>query len=225
VEHPAGTYAKFSVENQIAFIRRGGVHPTLGQKVQKYDDWWKAGESDFRSYLRRFGMQAHDRLVDYGCGSLRVGAHFIRYLQHDRYFGLDVTMDFIELGIAEIGDELIREKRPRFGPLEEGPIGEAADFAPDWVIATACAFQIHPDDKPEFFGNIKRIAHRPGCTVCFDAKVAPEHFRYRNSAWAWPLEHYVEQLAPLELVADHKVGEHFEVGRAFEAHILAFRRT
>ncbi len=221
--NPAGSYAKFSVGNQIAFIRRGGIHPTLGRRVQNYDEWWKAGESDFRSYLRRFGIREQDRLVDYGCGSLRVGGHFIRYLQPGHYFGLDVTMDFIELGIAEIGEELIREKVPRFGPLEEGAIAEAADFAPDWVISTSCVFQIHPEDKPDFFRNIKRIAHRPGCTVCFDTKIAAEHFRYRDTAWVWPLAHYVENLAPLELVADQLVREHHEVGRTFEARVLVFR--
>ena len=54
-------------------------------------------------------------LIDYGCGSLRVGAHFIRYLDPGCYFGLELAEGLYEIGQEVIGRELLDGKFPRFG--------------------------------------------------------------------------------------------------------------
>jgi hypothetical protein len=39
------------------------------------------------------------RCVDFGCGSLRLGQHAIRYLDRSNYWGVDLTDSFIRAGI------------------------------------------------------------------------------------------------------------------------------
>jgi ubiquinone/menaquinone biosynthesis C-methylase UbiE len=222
IEHPDATYAQFSVSGQFAYIKRGNLHPTLGTKTQKFRDFWEAGKSDFSSYQQQLKICPNHRIVDYGCGSLRLGAHFIRYLDPGCYFGLDVTTDFIELGKEVLGEEILNEKKPEFGAIKEEVIAVAEDFGADFVISTACAFQIHPDEKMDFILNIKRLAKKKSCIICFDTKIGKHGLRYKSSAWVWSLEYYLQAMTPLVLLSNHKISQHHEAGHDFEGQILVF---
>lgn len=222
VDHPDATYAQFSVAMQLASINRGVLHPTLGTKTLKHEDFWEAGKLDFARYLNLLNISKNHKVVDYGCGSLRLGAHFIRHLEPGGYFGLDVTTDFIEFGKEVLGEAFLGEKKPQFGAIEERAIAAAAEFGADFVISTACAFQIRPEEKIDFIRNIKRLASKPGCIVCFDTKIGKEGLRYKSSAWVWSLEYYRQAMAPLVLLSTHKISQHHEFGQDFEGQILVF---
>jgi hypothetical protein len=65
--------------------------------------------------LTMLGLREHHHLLDIGCGSLRGGRLFIPYLLPERYFGIEPASWLIDEGIKhEIGDDLVRIKRPRF---------------------------------------------------------------------------------------------------------------
>lgn len=53
-------------------------------------------------FLRERGLAPHDRLLDVGCGALRGGVHFVRYLEPGRYYGLDINASLIEAGKREL---------------------------------------------------------------------------------------------------------------------------
>jgi SAM-dependent methyltransferase len=46
------------------------------------------------------GLQPEMQLLDLGCGCFRGGIHFIPYLQHGHYYGLDVNASLIEAGFT-----------------------------------------------------------------------------------------------------------------------------
>jgi SAM-dependent methyltransferase len=50
--------------------------------------WDEIGKLQF-DFLVQHGLRPHHRLVDVGCGSLRGGVHFIRYLDDGHYYGID----------------------------------------------------------------------------------------------------------------------------------------
>jgi Cyclopropane fatty acid synthase and related methyltransferases len=50
--------------------------------------WDEMGLLQFK-FLVENGLQPHHRLLDVGCGSLRGGVHFIRYLDDGNYYGVD----------------------------------------------------------------------------------------------------------------------------------------
>ena len=52
--------------------------------------------------LREHGLRPEHRLLDIGCGALRGGVHFVRYLEPGHYFGLDISESMIERGRAEL---------------------------------------------------------------------------------------------------------------------------
>jgi SAM-dependent methyltransferase len=53
-------------------------------------------------FLINKGLRPEHRLIDVGCGSLRGGIHFIRYLAAGNYYGLDVNASLIEAGRCEV---------------------------------------------------------------------------------------------------------------------------
>ena len=74
--------------------------------------WDELGQLQFEFLIRR-GLQAHDRLLDIGCGTLRGGRHFIRYLDIDGYTGLDISPKAIEYAEVLVQREGLVEKKPR----------------------------------------------------------------------------------------------------------------
>ena len=65
--------------------------------------------------LKRTGMHPSSTVLDVGCGALRLGYWLIRFLQPDRYHGIDPKPHYIAAGLKHaIGPKLAAEKRPRF---------------------------------------------------------------------------------------------------------------
>lgn len=51
-------------------------------------------------FLRAQGLRPSDALLDVGCGCLRGGVHFVRYLDDGRYYGLDKDAELIGAGLT-----------------------------------------------------------------------------------------------------------------------------
>jgi cyclopropane fatty-acyl-phospholipid synthase-like methyltransferase len=65
--------------------------------------------------LTSIGLRQHHRVLDVGCGSLRVGRLLIPYLNAGCYFGVEPNKWLVEAGIEkEIGEDLVRLKTPTF---------------------------------------------------------------------------------------------------------------
>lgn len=65
--------------------------------------------------LTCLGLRQHHRVLDIGCGSLRVGRLLIPYLNPGNYVGVEPNGWLVDDGIAnEIGEDLRAIKRPRF---------------------------------------------------------------------------------------------------------------
>jgi SAM-dependent methyltransferase len=68
--------------------------------------------------LTSIGLRQHHRVLDVGCGSLRVGRLLIPYLNEGNYIGVEPNRWLVEDGIAnELGMDLVRIKKPVFSFL------------------------------------------------------------------------------------------------------------
>ena len=63
--------------------------------------WDEIGKLQF-DFLLDQGLAPTDRLLDIGCGSLRGGVHFVRYLETSHYFGIDINERHLQGGRAEL---------------------------------------------------------------------------------------------------------------------------
>ena len=88
------------------------------------------------------GLRQHHRVLDIGCGSLRVGRLLIPYLNPGNYVGVEPNRWLVEDGIAnEVGADQVRIKRPAFSfraSLDDfgAPLG--IDFAVAQSIFSHC---------------------------------------------------------------------------------------
>lgn len=73
--------------------------------------WDELGEHQL-SFLIAQGLQREDRLLDVGCGSLRLGSRAIAWLEPGRYFGTDISTSLIEAGLSRELTQALRAKAP-----------------------------------------------------------------------------------------------------------------
>ena len=119
---------RFNLDDMAREMPGHAPHRAYVGQPQRYD---VMGASQF-ALLFLLGLREHHRLLDFGCGSLRLGRLAIPYLAADRYFGIEPVPELVELGFSEeLGQDLRTLKRPRFDSNRDYRIdvfGERFDF-------------------------------------------------------------------------------------------------
>src|SRR5438128_11168021 len=92
--------------------RMGVAEQKKGDHRQQVGGLWeKIGELQFR-FLVDEGLAPQHHLLDVGCGSLRGGVHFIKYLESTNYYGIDKNSDLLAAGREELERAELTDKRP-----------------------------------------------------------------------------------------------------------------
>lgn len=99
---PSAYYETEHVEQAVA----------QGQHRDAIGGLWDAlGELQLQ-FLKNHGLQTHHRLLDIGCGALRLGVRAIEYLDAGNYFGADISESLMRAGYEKELDDALREKCP-----------------------------------------------------------------------------------------------------------------
>jgi len=151
--------------------------------------WEEIGLLQFK-YLRQQGLRPHHLLLDVGCGALRGGLHFARYLEESHYYGIDINASLIEAGRREMREAGLDHKRPQLAVsrgFDFGQFGRQFDFALAQSVFThlpfnhiiRCLIEMRKVLKPDgtfyatFFeapasGHLAEIAHPGGAVTHYD---------------------------------------------------------
>jgi hypothetical protein len=96
--------------------------------------WDEIGRLQLEFLVQR-GLEPGMRLVDLGCGSMRGGVHFVRYLEPEHYYGIDISEALldagyeIELAQAGVQHRLSREHLRADSRFDVGQFGVCFDMA------------------------------------------------------------------------------------------------
>jgi SAM-dependent methyltransferase len=94
--------------------------------------WEELGRLQF-DYVRSGGLEPQHYFLDLGCGSLRGGVHFIRYLEPGHYFGIDKNPERLEAGRrVELPRYRLEHKRPVLEVIDDfqvARLGQDFDYA------------------------------------------------------------------------------------------------
>jgi ubiquinone/menaquinone biosynthesis C-methylase UbiE len=88
--------------------------------------WEEMGQKQL-DYLVEQGLRPAHNFLDVGCGSLRAGIHFVRYLEPGRYHGLDIQQHLLDAGRQELvaagldpeSAHLMQDDAFRFGRFDD----------------------------------------------------------------------------------------------------------
>lgn len=102
---------RFEIEDMARAMPGHAPHRAYVGQPQRFD---VMAASQF-ALLFLLGLRERHRLLDFGCGSLRLGRLAIPYLATDRYFGVEPLTELVEAGFEhELGQDIRALKRPRF---------------------------------------------------------------------------------------------------------------
>jgi SAM-dependent methyltransferase len=158
-------------------------------------------------FLVKQGLKPEDRLLDIGCGSLRGGVHFVRYLEPGRYVGVDSNPRLLELGRErELSEAVYSSKRVRLVAMNDfgfARLGEQFDYALAQSVFTHLPFNailrclsnvtgvlapggklyatIFLHDRPP--GDVEALRHEPGGIVT-QLDRDPYHYSLEMVQWA-----------------------------------------
>lgn len=165
--------------------------------------WDEMGALQFE-FLKAQGLQPGHRLVDVGCGALRGGVHFIRYLAPGHYHGIDINASLLEAGTREIAQLQLDWKEPHLLVNERFELFRFATRF-DCAIATSvfthlplnhilrCMVEVRKVLNPgarfhaTFFeaptnAHLDPLPHTPGgISTCLDAD--PYHYGVDEIRW------------------------------------------
>src|SRR5262245_25789188 len=79
LRHPQATFKDYFAAIAKDDLAHGRQHPSLGEHL-KWGDRSELGGASFKRLLK-YGITPQDAFVDYGCGTLRMGVHAIRFLE------------------------------------------------------------------------------------------------------------------------------------------------
>jgi SAM-dependent methyltransferase len=128
----------------------------------QYGGPWAKGKYRFE-FLVESGLRPEHRLLDIGCGSLRIGVPAIRYLEAGNYCGVESHLYSLEAAATyEVPLHGLEAKRPRLlwdADFTFSHFGTTFD----WVIDSATSTSVgkHPERQELLFRNLAEVL-KPG---------------------------------------------------------------
>lgn len=133
--------------------------------------------------LTNIGLRQHHRVLDIGCGSLRVGRLLIPYLNPQNYFGIEPNKWLVDEGIRnEIGRDLVKIKKPNFSfrnSLNEFKNALNIDYAVAQSIFSHCGRDLIKD-------WLSQIAFHLNDSGALFATFLVDDKDYEGSGWIYP---------------------------------------
>ncbi|MBI2717488.1 MAG: hypothetical protein HY245_02235 [Rhizobiales bacterium] len=194
LSHPGASFADYYADGIGRKLDMGKPHRTLGRAFWSHESFF-ASQGDRGSKFESEGVKLFDKIkalgiqpghvvVDYGCGSLRIGQHFIRYLEAGHYWGLDVTDRFFTDGLALIPGTTVADRRPNLGVIGEDTLARARTANPDYIFSMAVMKHVPKEEMGRYWSNLIGLM-KTGSTAIVDCDIAARDMRTAAKNWAY----------------------------------------
>lgn len=102
-----------------------------------HDHWLQTGEMQFE-YLISHGLLPEHRVLDIGCGNLRLGWRLIEFLDEGNYVGLDLSPEILFAAQQVVVQNKLQANRPYLEVID----GTSLDFLPTGTFDVAHAHSV-----------------------------------------------------------------------------------
>jgi hypothetical protein len=193
--NPRGSPEEYYARSIVRRVARGG-HPAIGAAARAV-----RASSELLDILLTHGLQPGHVVVDYGCGSFRLGKALIQHLEPGHYWGLDVIDEFLESGMALLEPELKAAKRPNARVINAESLAETAAAKPDFVISWHVCSKVPPSRLQDYFGKIVALLSPTGVALVHFPE-AEERRRQSRYSWAENRQTIAEALRAVDPALD-----------------------
>ncbi len=108
VRNPGGSFKEFYADSVAKALSGRDPQPSLGPNLKPGSE--ERARSVFQQLLS-LGIGPDDLVVDFGCGTSRIGRLLIDFLEPGRYVGMDIDGRTLEAGRGNIPRLLLETKR------------------------------------------------------------------------------------------------------------------
>jgi cyclopropane fatty-acyl-phospholipid synthase-like methyltransferase len=115
--------------------------------------------------LRRLGLIPSSSVLEIGCGPLTAGIPVIRFLDPDRYVGVDVRSSVLDLAWQQIGKNSLSDKNPRLIRSDDFASSELGDRTFDFVWAFSVLYHLSDEILDRCFASMRSRLADGGCFV------------------------------------------------------------
>jgi len=193
-QNPTKQFKDYFAEGVKPMIDRGKVHASLGGNLIE-GSHGEVGQGFLRVLIAR-GLKPGDVCVDYGCGTLRLGVHVMKYLRAGAYWGMDVAEFLLEEGRALVGGDVLAERRPSLRVISPEAVAEAAACKPAMVFSAKVLLHVHPDELGEYLHNIMTMISTHGQAIILSKWNDGKTLQYGGKGWAHGLSVMQDMVAP-----------------------------
>ncbi len=123
---------------------------------------WKATRDFQKTFLLRNGLSPEKRVLDIGCGPLRVGTELIQYLDAGRYTGVDVRSEVIDEAHRQVARHRLSAKNPVLLVSSEFGAERVADSSIDIAWTYSVLFHLTDELVADYFTQVSRVLSPDG---------------------------------------------------------------
>lgn len=141
-----------------AYARHTDLRVGLDAHMAIGGRWEELGALQF-DYLVANGLAPDHKMLDIGCGTLRGGRHFIRYLKPGGYTGIDISGAAVASGLTLVEMEGMSERRPRliWNEKPEEWFPPSVDDRYDILLAQSVFTHLDAPHIEACFSNLDRV--------------------------------------------------------------------
>ena len=118
--------------------------------------WEEMGNHQFE-YLVEKGLRPESTLLDYGCGSLRGGLHYINYLEERNYFGVDISPEILEAGKKFLQEEELEYKNPTLKMVNDLNFEDFEGKTFDFILAQSVLTHMPQNNIEMCLKNVRKV--------------------------------------------------------------------
>ena len=174
------TRAELAYRAKLALFKAGRIQRALDESQQRvlethmgFRGQWVEHRRFQLDFVKSIGLAKDSRLLEIGCGPLTLGLPAIDYLDPNRYTGIDVRPEVLDLAWSQIGSSRLASKNPRlihstsFGAVELG------DASFDIIWSFSVLFHLTDELVDALFAQVsRRLA--PGGKYCANINLKQE---------------------------------------------------
>lgn len=216
--NPRKNTADYYAYRESIKISKGQRHSSLraGNQLQDFDSKSQRLTDSVFQNLIDLGLKKHHKIIDYGCGSLRIGKPLIEYLEPNNYTGLDVVDIFYLAALRMLDDDLVSLKKPQLAIISPEVLKKTSKSPPDFIFSFTVTQHVPTDELGSYFTSVLSIMGPK--TICWLHFIESEEItQNRAVSWSYPRSVLIDQIKLLDpslsVIAETNLGLPYDPSR------------